>query len=83
MTVYILEPVSVSDGTPWKPWYDCMFKCVVRANSEHEARTMATKAGGAEVRKDPMAWFQPHLSTCKDITYFGEPGVIIRDIHAA
>lgn len=77
--LWLLRPISV-EGEPWKPWYDKCFGMVVRAESEHAAREIAT-ANGAE-ESDRNGW-GPEWSTCVELTADGDRGVVIADEHWA
>ena len=84
MKLWLLLPVDGDDL--WKPWYDKAFGFVVRAETEGEARAMANKAGGDEVRdfgKSYPAWTASEHSTCVELLAEGEPGIIIQDFHSA
>jgi len=80
---------------PWEPWYDKAFGFVVRAESADQARRIVTDARGDypedegpgyevdDYSGDPDAWLSPEFSTCVELPADGEPGIIIRDHHAA
>ena len=86
MKLWLLLPVDgLNDlNNPWEPWYDKAFGFVVRAESELEAREMASRSGGDEVERGlPNPWEEPSLSTCVELTADGECGVVMRDFAAA
>ena len=76
-----------SDGygvdNPWSPWYDKTFGFVVRAETEADARSIATENAGNEISHlnegVGTAWLDAKYSTCVELTTDGEPGLIIED----
>jgi len=64
------------DDDPWEPWYDKNFGFVIRAETEHSARKIASGEHGAE---DAKAWTEDKYSTCEELTPNGEEGSIICD----
>ena len=83
MKLWLLRPIE--GDALWSPWYDKAFGFVVRAKCEADARLLAHRAGGDEVRKkdkDKSAWSAEH-STCVELTAKGEVGIIIKDFAAA
>lgn len=92
MRLWLLRPregftdKNLSVESPWSPWYDKVFGFVVRAETEAEARAVASEEGGDENREVSGArypWIDPHYSTCEPLTDEGEPGLVIRDFAAA
>ena len=78
MKLYLLRPKE--DNTIWKPWYDKTFGFVVRAESESEARLLASEESGEEGDK---AWLDGRYSTCEELTSKGKSEVVIKDFAAA
>jgi hypothetical protein len=66
----------------WKPWFDCMFSCVVRAASEQAARELAHANRGYESTEGD-GWLDPSITSCERIWPDGDAEVICRDIHWA
>ena len=77
MKLWLLRPIHGHDEWgPWKPWYDKTFGFVVRAETEDEARLLASKQAGDEGHH---AWMEPFESTCVELTADGPAGVVIQD----
>ena len=93
MTLYLLRPNENLQGCdPWEPWYDKNFGFVIRADSEQEARQLASKEGGDENTEDYTGgkrkcvyspWSDPQASTCEELLAEGETTLIITDFRAA
>ena len=91
MKLWHLTPKENLVKDPWTPWYDKAMGFVIRAETEEQARKLATKQGGDEVdrfggynkeaRKD--AWLNSQYSDCAELLTDGEEEVIIRDFAAA
>lgn len=87
MKLWLLGPnvgrpsVGVEHVDPWEPWYDKRFGLVVRAETEAEARRLASDTDDMSATK--AAWLDPALATCVVLTPEGEPGVILEDRHHA
>jgi hypothetical protein len=88
MKLWLLRPIE--GDALWSPWYDKAFGFVVRAKCEADARLLAHRAGGDEVKKKKdkylyiaeSAWSAEH-STCVELTAKGEAGIVIKDFAAA
>jgi hypothetical protein len=78
MKLWLLRPKE--GRSHWEPWYDKAFGFVVRANSETEARKLASGDAGDEGEE---AWLLQQLSTCVELTADGEAGIIMLDFHSA
>lgn len=91
MKLWLLRPRDdlSSDDNPWTPWFDKAFGLVVRAETEHEARSIAQQHGGAE--KDCICtneetgdtttpWLDEKYSRCEELTHEGMAGLILEDI---
>ena len=50
MKLWLLRPREnfAKGNNPWHPWYDKYFGFVIRAETEDEARSIATEADGPE-----------------------------------
>ena len=95
MNLWLLRPVEdLPDGdNPWEPWYDKNFGFVIRAETEDEARAMATECAGDERYgqfSGPISqqltitpWLLPKYSTCVAVAAEGDPCVIIVDYRSA
>lgn len=92
MKLWLLRPHerwakgNLNARNPWSPWFDKAFGFVVRAETEAEARTVASENAGDEDREVAGAmnpWIDPYYSTCEPLTDKGEPGLIVRDFAAA
>lgn len=82
MPLFELRPqdnVSELDDDPWLPWYDKTHGFIIRAATEQEARLLATKAGGDEVRDCRMAWLEEKYSSCTELNEEGESEVVMND----
>lgn len=80
--LYLLTPINILNPNkdPWEPWYNKAFGFVVRANTEKEARKLASKECGEEKTE---AWLNPEYSTCVELLQEGESMIILRDFAAA
>ena len=81
MKLWLLE--AIRERSPWVPWYDTCFGLVVRAETEVEARAIASENGGEEIKSGAEPWMHEEYSTCIELTGDGDRGVIIRDIAEA
>jgi len=78
MKLWILRPGP--DERAWNPWYDKAFGFVVRAESEEEARRMASEEHGDEGLE---AWLSDGSSSCAPLLAEGAPEVVIVDFRDA
>ena len=62
------------------PRHDETHGYVVRAETEQEAREIASKPRGDE---GPAAWLDSRRSFCVPLEHDGEPGIILRDFYSA
>lgn len=91
MKLWILEPVSRLSkyDNPWEPWFDKCFGFVICAETEEEARKIASLNGRDEIRKDLYshiegdAWLNPKYSTCKLLKPGDKAEVVMSDVHSA
>lgn len=77
MRLYLLRPVE-----PWQPWYDKCFGFVVRAESDDDARLLASSSDECGDEESEV-WKNPALTTCVEVLNDGERGVIIKDFASA
>lgn len=71
-----------ADDDPWNACYDKAFGFVVRAETEEDARKLASEDGGDEVgESNGQAWLNPKYSTCIELVADGEAGEILWDFH--
>lgn len=78
-------------GDPWEPWYDKVFGFVIAAETEEQARAMATERGGDEIKAarpwnggNARAWLDADLSICRELRAETCPaGVALRDYASA
>ena len=78
--LWILRPRRCDEDNPWGLWlYDKSMGFVVRADSEAEARALASVQAGDEGQE---AWERPEYSECSLLSDRGEPEVILRDFNA-
>lgn len=84
MKWWLLRPIDkdAQEG-PWDPWYDRAFGFVVRAETETQARALATTKGGQEVSVEPTSWTDPGLSSCIELAIDGPAEVVLSDVHWA
>ena len=75
MKLWILQPIE-----PWDPWYDRAFGFVVRAQTEQEARVLASTEAGDE---GGSSWQDEDKTTCYELTAEGFSCVVLRDFWAA
>lgn len=76
MKLYLLEWIGDED-------YDCMASCVVRAESESQARSIAQNQHGDEIYMNPRrSWEDADHARCTLLTHKGESGMICRDFRA-
>lgn len=81
MTGKIWLLVPCTDEGPWEPWYDRCFGFVIRAETEEQARHIASEDAGKEGED---AWLDAALSVCYELTGAnGSNGVIMRDVWKA
>lgn len=82
--LYILRPIGYTgpdwEQGLWNPWYDKCFGFVVSAESEEEAREIASKSARNETAK---AWLSLKESTCTELAPTVKSQIIIRDFAAA
>ena len=88
MGLWLLKPRDdlSEDDNPWVPWYNKVFGFIIRAEIPGEARAMADRGAGSETDEaggDPLAWFDPRVSTCTELTPEGRTEVILRDKRSA
>lgn len=91
MKFWIIQPnESLPDhDNPWKPWYDKVFKMLIYAENERDARIQAAYNGGVENPSDDFTrspWMFEKYSTCEPLNsegYGEESQVIITDFRAA
>lgn len=84
MKLWILKPHDgLIYGNPYppktSPWYsiwDCSHGMIVRANTEEQARQIASDHHGDE---GAHAWIDPKYSTCVELPAEGDPGLILLD----
>lgn len=76
--LYILMQAAAANGDQpeWKPWYDKLFKAVVRAETEQQARSLASECAGEEGKS---VWLDPAKTSCAPLDHDGEPGVLCVD----
>ena len=85
MKIWILRPKpEIVDNpkdtvNPWQPWYDKCFGMVIVAETESEARILAS---GRAADEEGTAWMDATLSDCTEIP-IDESGVILCDVHEA
>lgn len=88
MRLWLLRPAhgdcAMNQNGPWRHGpEDCAWGFVVRAETEEEARQLASTQAGDEkhypVDRANVAWTDPAYSTCEELLPAGEPGIIIRD----
>lgn len=72
--LWLLRPIK--DHPLWDPWYDTAFGFVVCAETEEEARYLASEGAGDE---GSQAWLLSGRSTCEVLTPEIETGVVICD----
>jgi hypothetical protein len=82
MKLWFIRPVD-EDSSPWRPWWDKAFAMVIRAETENEARDLATKANYCEVEACADVWTNPKWSSCVELTGDGERGVVLADVRWA
>lgn len=80
--LWILRPIpNLQKGdNPWDPWYDKSFGFVVRADSETQAREMAS---GGDENRGSSPWMDEKYSTCEELLPDGDRGVVMQDFHSA
>ena len=68
------------DLAPWRGNWDVVEEFVIRAETEKQARRLATSRGGKELEVEPAAWLSRRFSTCEEIAIEGTPTLIAREI---
>ncbi len=76
MKLWILRPID-ENADPWTPWAGRVFGFVIGASDEEAARRLAASDCGDE---GPEAWFNPALSTCREL--LPVEGIWMRDFQA-
>lgn len=76
MNLYILDRLDADDTGVT---YDAYDGHVIRAESESDARRLASECRGDE---GPDVWLDPSRSSCMVLAADGPPGVILSDFHA-
>jgi len=76
MNLWALSPKPDMIRQIWTPWYDKVFKMVVRAEDEESARKMAADSSGFEGGE---AWIDSKYSSCLILNKEGEEEVIVID----
>ena len=70
--------------SPWVPWYDCCFGMVVAAETEDDARVIASHAGGREAREGiGNPWLSRMFSTCAELIADDCVDIVLTDIREA
>lgn len=77
------EDLPKDSTNPWHPWYDKTFGFVIRAETEYQARLIATLKGDDELQGNKDAWLDSAYSTCVELLPDGELGVVLKNHHAA
>ena len=98
MKLWLITPKEglSSDDNPWYPWYNKCFGMVIRAETEEEARELATDDSCDEcettnygcvpwTRKDiyKNAWRYSRYSDCVELEQDGEAKTILMDVRSA
>ena len=85
MKLWLLRPIKDGNINPWTGDYDKCHGSVVRAESEAEARTIASdlKHTGDEVRDFGDVWLESAYSSCEELTVEGDAKLIIQDFLSA
>ena len=96
--LWILRPLEEvknrgrNEDNPWNPWYDKAFGFVARAKTETEARQLAHGQAGTENQEEfrgqkfvntKTPWLDNKYSSCSVLETTGDPGVLMKDFHAA
>ena len=68
-------------GNPWEPWYNKLFRCVVRADSEVEARRLVSESGAANGTEH--AWTDQNFKLCEELSGEGPSEIIVTDVAEA
>lgn len=79
MKLYLLKPIK-DDSGPWKNWYDKAFGFVIFAESEANARKIASEWHGDEGSKP---WLDPSLTYCKELTTCDRECVVLESYMSA
>lgn len=61
---------------PWRGYLNQTYCMVIRAETEEDARAIATEHAHSEGGK---AWADHKLSSCKELLPSGEPGIVVRE----
>ncbi len=78
--LWILRPNRDAENDLWQPWYDKSFGFVVRAETEEDARAIASESAGDE---GADAWLKPEYSSCDSLENDGDSGLVMQDFHSA
>jgi hypothetical protein len=77
MDLWLIQKKDLGMEAPWG--YDCYYAHVIRAESENDARRIASTVACDE---GPSVWLDPSMTTCKPLTSTGEPVIILSDFLA-
>ena len=86
LKLWLLRPYKkfqshyTDEVSPWNPWYGKAFGFVVRAETEEEARKLASEDCGEEGKE---AWVSGKYSGCMALRIEGKAKIIIRDFASA
>jgi len=89
--LWILKPQAAMTArdvshevSPWVPWYDCCFGLVVAAETEDDARVIASHGGGRETKEGiGNPWLSSMFSECVELVADDCVGVLLADIREA
>jgi hypothetical protein len=80
MKLWLLRPIDGLPDDPWFNWYDKAFGFVVIAETEDDARDVASEDPGDE---GGDAWRDANCSTCVELVAEGEARIVLRDFASA
>lgn len=84
---------DASESIKWETYENKVFRLVVRAETEGDARRIASHAAGSEDevsvpglalrdRRSPSVWLDPDCTVCEELTCDGLPGIVLKGIRA-
>ena len=85
MRLWNLFPSETVDGraSQWSPWYNKAFGFVIRAETEKQARQIATDNSGGESHGGVYPWMDERYSICEELTQNGVSELVLRDYRSA
>lgn len=88
MKLWILKPAKdfavclPRVGDPWGNCWDCYLGFVVRAETELDARKIASQARGGDESRAVNVWLDEKYTICGELLASGDPGIVMSDFNS-